>query len=102
MTRAPGRQWTARVVLFAIDGYQAVLSPRMSGLGIQCRFEPTCSHYTEAAIRHRGLVPGIVHGTRRIARCGPWTPLGTIDPPPGPIDPPQSTTTAEDSEVGTD
>ena len=37
-----------------------------------CRFEPTCSRYTEQAIEKYGLFKGSWMGARRIARCQPW------------------------------
>jgi uncharacterized protein len=80
-TRPPQRQWSAGFLLAGIHLYQATLSPHMAAAGVQCRFRPTCSHYGEGAIRKYGALKGSLLTVRRIARCGPWTPLGTYDPP---------------------
>jgi len=77
-TRPAAEQWSARGLVASIHLYQATLSPR---LPTQCRFRPTCSHYGEEAIRKYGTFKGVLLTMRRIARCGPWTPAGTIDPP---------------------
>ena len=77
----PEHQVSARVLLGAIDLYQATLSPLLGAGGVRCRFQPTCSHYGEAAIRKYGTLRGVWKTVGRIARCGPWTPAGTIDPP---------------------
>ncbi len=81
MSRPPREQWTARGLLAAIHLYQATLSPHMGEIGVRCRFTPTCSHYGEGAIRKYGALVGTAKTAWRIARCGPWTPLGTYDPP---------------------
>ncbi len=82
--RAPADQFGVGAALAAISAYQATVSPTFERVGVSCRFEPTCSHYGHAAIKHRGLVPGGWLAAKRIARCAPWTPVGTVDPPPGP------------------
>lgn len=79
--RAPERQLSARVLLRGIDVYQATWSRFLAKRGAQCRFHPTCSHYAEGAIQRHGALVGGAKAIHRIARCGPWTPLGTDDPP---------------------
>ena len=82
VARAPERQLSARVLIAAIDVYQETLSRGLARVGAQCRFAPTCSHYGEDVIRRYGTLRGVGLALRRIGRCGPWTPLGTFDPPP--------------------
>lgn len=75
------RQPSARLLLGAIHLYQATLSPVLRTTGVRCRFQPTCSHYGEMAIRKYGTYKGSLKTAWRIARCGPWTPAGTVDVP---------------------
>lgn len=82
LTRAPESQVGARAAVAGIHVYQATLSRLYAAGGVACRFDPTCSHYGEAVIRRYGLVQGGWMATRRVLRCGPWTALGTVDPPP--------------------
>jgi uncharacterized protein len=64
-----------RVGIAAIHVYRFVFA----WLPSQCRYEPTCSHYTEQAIERYGLLRGGFMGARRIARCHPGYP-GGYDP----------------------
>lgn len=82
LSRAPDAQLGAKVLLGAIDLYQATLSRAMPSLGVQCRFCPSCSHYGEEAIRRHGAARGSGLAFWRVLRCGPWTPAGTVDPVP--------------------
>lgn len=79
--RPPSSQVSAAVLLRSIDLYQATASRLLARSGANCRFEPTCSHYGEAVIRKYGTLRGVALTARRILRCGPWTPDGTLDPP---------------------
>ena len=58
--------------------YRLTLSPF---IGRQCRYLPTCSEYTEEAIRRFGLWPGLWIGLARFQRCGPFGASG-FDPVP--------------------
>jgi putative membrane protein insertion efficiency factor len=80
LSRAPAQQWSGRALLGAISAYQAVLSPVLGAAGVRCRFVPSCSHYAADAIRKDGALIGAARAIARIARCGPWTPAGTLDP----------------------
>ena len=82
LRRPPAAQWSTRAALAGIHAYQATLSPLYDRMGVSCRFTPTCSVYGEAVVRRYGVVRGGWMATKRIFRCGPWTPAGTIDRPP--------------------
>lgn len=84
LTRPPRERSSTHLAVGAIHLYQATLSRVYARAGVQCRFSPTCSHYAEACIREFGLVHGGWLATKRLFRCGPWTPAGTLDPPPLP------------------
>jgi uncharacterized protein len=75
-----GRGFAARAAIVMIDGYRARVSPRLEGV-VTCRFVPTCSAYGREALEKYGFARGSLKTAGRIARCGPWTPLGTVDPP---------------------
>jgi len=78
----PDQQVGVRWALAGITWYQRTLSDRLPAFGVSCRFEPTCSRYAHAVIGEHGLLTGTRLALGRLARCGPWTPLGTADPPP--------------------
>ena len=79
--RAPDRQLSARALRSGIHLYQQTLSPMMPAVGIQCRFAPSCSRYAEVVIAKHGAVTGTWRTVTRLARCGPWTEMGTVDEP---------------------
>lgn len=55
-------------------------------LGRSCRYSPTCSHFTEEAIRRYGLWRGGWIGLARIQRCRPGGASG-FDPVPDELPP---------------
>ena len=74
------RGFGAQAALAAISSYRAHVSPHMATF-VRCRFKPTCSVYGYQSILKYGLFVGGARAIWRIARCGPWTPAGTSDPP---------------------
>ncbi len=67
-----------RVPLAAIQAYRLLLAPL---LGPACRYEPSCSRYTDEAIRRHGVWRGAWLGLKRILRCHPLGGSG-YDPVP--------------------
>lgn len=68
-----------RLLLLAIRGYQAAVSP---AYGVACRYEPSCSNYMHQAIELHGAVRGTWLGLRRLSRCRPGGGSGYDPVPP--------------------
>jgi putative membrane protein insertion efficiency factor len=81
VARPPGEQWSAAAAVSGIHLYQRTASPLVARIGGRCRFSPTCSRYAEQVIARQGLLRGGWRAAKRIGRCGPWTPAGTVDLP---------------------
>jgi putative membrane protein insertion efficiency factor len=78
--RAPARQISVRIYCVLVDGYRWTktelhLHPR-------CRFVPSCSQYSQEAVRRFGFWKGIKLTYLRLDRCRPSVPEGTYDPVP--------------------
>lgn len=82
LRQPPAEQWSARLAVASIHAYRATLGRWYAHIGLQCRFTPTCSLYGEACLLRFGAARGGWLALTRILRCGPWTPRGTVDPPP--------------------
>lgn len=76
--RSPAPSPLARFATVMIRGYQRILSPRM---GVNCRFQPTCSQYTLGAVERHGFFKGGWMGIVRLAKCHPFN-AGGYDPVP--------------------
>lgn len=69
-------------IIFLIGLYKSHISPLLGLLfGFQsgCRFEPTCAHYMQDAVRQKGTFRGAMLGLWRVLRCNPLT-KGGLDP----------------------
>jgi putative membrane protein insertion efficiency factor len=68
----------ARALMALVRGYRLTLSP---WLGNACRFEPTCSRYSLAALEKHGALAGSYLTVHRLLRCQPFCE-GGHDPVP--------------------
>ena len=68
----------SRLFILFIRVYQVTLSPYF---GQQCRFTPTCSHYSIDAFNRYGTLKGIYLTITRLSKCHPWH-AGGHDPIP--------------------
>lgn len=66
------------MAVLAIKAYQVALSPLLMS---SCRYQPTCSHYGEEAVRRHGVWRGGWLTLKRLARCTPFGGFG-YDPVP--------------------
>jgi hypothetical protein len=64
--------------VFLIKLYQKIISPT---LGVNCRFNPTCSNYAIESLKKHGLFKGLYYSIIRISKCHPWGKSGD-DPVP--------------------
>jgi putative membrane protein insertion efficiency factor len=58
--------------------YRAVISPLY---GDVCKYYPSCSRYALEAIQQHGMIRGVWLGSKRLARCHPWSEGGIDDVP---------------------
>ncbi|NNE78949.1 MAG: membrane protein insertion efficiency factor YidD [Silicimonas sp.] len=68
----------ARLLALPVRGYRLVFSP---WVGMNCRYDPTCSAYALEALEKHGGLKGSWLAARRIARCHPWGGSGVDDVP---------------------
>lgn len=69
----------ARPLIALVRLYRVAISP---WLGMNCRFQPTCSSYAIEALQAHGALKGGWLALKRIGRCHPWGGSG-YDPVPG-------------------
>ncbi len=69
----------ARLLALPVRAYRLFLSP---WLGMDCRYQPTCSAFALDALERHGALNGGWLATRRLCSCHPWGGHG-YDPVPG-------------------
>lgn len=69
----------ARLLALPVQAYRLFLSP---WLGMDCRYQPTCSAFALEALERHGAVKGGFLALHRLCRCHPWGGHG-YDPVPG-------------------
>jgi putative membrane protein insertion efficiency factor len=77
--RPTGDRVLAALMSIFLRIYRAILSPV---LGLNCRFEPSCSRYAQQAIESHGVRSGGWMALKRLLRCHPWGGAGGFDPVP--------------------
>lgn len=73
----PEKPFLLRQSILLLRWYQEKISPK---LGHRCVFDPSCSRYSELAIRETGLLKGFYLTIIRLFRCRPGN--GGLDIPP--------------------
>ncbi len=81
LSREPRLQLSGRALILLARTYQRAV-PESGPLRGKCRLRPTCSVYAIEVVQRFGALRGGWLAARRILRCGPWTPRGTVDRPP--------------------
>jgi len=76
---SPIRKLLSMIILLPIYAYRLMISPF---LGVNCRFQPSCSEYAIDAIRLHGPLKGGYLSARRMMRCHPGGGSGYDPVPP--------------------
>jgi hypothetical protein len=67
----------------AHGAYKSMFSKTLKFLfGGGCRYSPTCSDYSQEALKEFGLRKGTWMSVKRLSRCHPFSKVGFYDPLP--------------------
>jgi len=67
--RAPSVQVSAKLLVWAIRGYQMAVSPVLAKCGVHCRYQPSCSEYAVMMLKEYGTIKGIWFAGERLLTC---------------------------------
>jgi putative membrane protein insertion efficiency factor len=76
------------IMLAALAIYKLIISPILYFFGVRCRHEPSCSTYSEQAIKRYGPWYGGWMTLSRLLRCQPWGTTGVDNVPENITTPP--------------
>ena len=76
----PEDQLSVRAYIGAVHGYQHFSREGFFTRFVRCRYTPTCSNYSEEAVRRYGIRKGLELTAARVWRCRSSVPFGTVDP----------------------
>jgi uncharacterized protein len=79
--RPPTQQTFSHAYVALVHIYQHHVSPQLPGI-IRCRFQPTCSEYSIAAVQRFGILKGLRLTANRLWRCRGSAPQAIPDPVP--------------------
>ena len=66
----PGETNSVKLLLeTGVKVYQKVISPAQADV---CNFYPSCSHFSQQAIKRYGPLWGSLMASERLIRCNPW------------------------------
>ena len=77
--RPPADQVSGQLYVAGVRVYQVLGRPLLKG-HVRCRYRPTCSEYSIAAVREFGIRRGLALTAHRISSCTTQVPMGTADP----------------------
>jgi len=63
---------TCFLCVILITGYQYLLSPLFKLLGVNCRFDQSCSAYAKAAFKEHGFFRALYLSIKRLVCCNPY------------------------------
>ena len=78
VSRQPDKQLSARAYVGCVHVYQLVGRPLLKGW-VACRFRPTCSDYSIAAVQRHGTIRGLALTFKRLRSCTSEVKMGTVD-----------------------
>ena len=65
-----------KILLFLLKIYKKYISSIFKGMGVECKYYPTCSEYSKQAIEKYGALKGSILTIKRLIKCNPFSKGG--------------------------